>query len=107
VNGADPLDFDQGWPTYPDHEDMVVEGECPRCGDPVDRDSVDVGVGTIYGPWGCCCGWSEHPEYDAKYGRGSQYDAKGGFTTTTGVYYPEGNIVTRLMRAAEKVSEQD
>lgn len=18
----------------------------------------------MYGPWGCCCGWSESPEYD-------------------------------------------
>lgn len=34
---------------------------CPECGGTCDRDSVDVGVGVIYGPWGCCdCGWGEN-----------------------------------------------
>lgn len=38
---------------------------CERCGAPCDRDEVDVGVGVIYGPWGCYdCGWSEDPRYD-------------------------------------------
>jgi hypothetical protein len=38
---------------------------CPKCTNDCDRMSVDVGVGIIYGPWGCpLCGWSEVPEYD-------------------------------------------
>lgn len=33
---------------------------CPCCGAPCQRDEVDVGVGTITGPWGCPdCGWVE------------------------------------------------
>lgn len=36
--------------------------KCPHCGsaDQLWRDEVDVGVGTIYGPWRCdYCGWDE------------------------------------------------
>lgn len=34
---------------------------CPRCGGPLDRDEVDVGVGVIYGPAGCpACFWTEN-----------------------------------------------
>jgi predicted RNA-binding Zn-ribbon protein involved in translation (DUF1610 family) len=48
-----------------DHEEMVTEGTCPRCGDTnIWRESCDVGVGVIYGPYGCQCGWSEDWEYD-------------------------------------------
>jgi hypothetical protein len=34
---------------------------CPKCGSThVDRDEVDIGVGTQCGPWACFdCGWSE------------------------------------------------
>lgn len=38
--------------------------KCPNCGEMCDRDSVDVGVGVMYGPWGCYCGWSERAEYN-------------------------------------------
>lgn len=42
---------------------------CPKCGSQCERDEVDVGVGIIYGPYGCyCCGWSESPEYDGSEG---------------------------------------
>lgn len=37
---------------------------CPNCGDNCSRDEADVGVGVIYGPWGCYCGWSESTTYD-------------------------------------------
>lgn len=37
---------------------------CPNCGSECSRDQVDVGVGVIYGPWGCYCGWSESCEYN-------------------------------------------
>lgn len=40
---------------------------CPHCGSPCDRESVDVGIGVMHGPWGCgSCGWSENPEYDSR-----------------------------------------
>jgi len=41
--------------------------KCPNCGsEEVWRDEVDVGVGVIYGPYGCAdCGWSESAKYDA------------------------------------------
>lgn len=45
------------------------ECNCPKCGEECCRDSVDVGVGVIYGPWGCySCGWSSDPEYDSSNG---------------------------------------
>lgn len=42
--------------------------QCPKCQEDCHQESVDVGVGTIYGPWGCICGWSEWPEYDSSNG---------------------------------------
>jgi hypothetical protein len=45
------------------------EMKCEECGGDCYRDEVDVGVGVIYGPWGCPgCGWSEssiytHPQH--------------------------------------------
>ena len=43
---------------------------CPRCGnDDCWRDEADVGVGIMYGPYGCpCCGWSEDERYDVTSG---------------------------------------
>ena len=41
---------------------------CPLCGDNCMRDEVDIGVGTIYGPFGCSCDWSESAEYDRSNG---------------------------------------
>ena len=37
---------------------------CPDCGsNALDRDEVDIGVGTQTGPWRCLdCGWEEKPE---------------------------------------------
>lgn len=42
--------------------------KCLRCGEECWRDSVDVEVGVMYGPWGCPCGWSDNPEYDVSEG---------------------------------------
>lgn len=58
---------------------------CPRCGRECSRDEADVGVGVIYGPWGCYCGWSESPDYDVSAGPkltadGYQLDQWGGAT---------------------------
>jgi len=40
--------------------------KCPKCKSiEVWRDSVDVGVGIMHGPYGCAdCGWSEDEKYD-------------------------------------------
>lgn len=41
------------------------EQECPKCQERCMRESVDVGVGVMYGPWGCPgCGWSSDSDYD-------------------------------------------
>lgn len=49
---------------------MMVEHECPSCGGMCHRDSADIGVGVVYGPWGCPeCGWSEYEEYDQRSGQ--------------------------------------
>lgn len=58
---------------------------CPRCGEPCNRDEVDVQVGIIYGPYGCECGWSEYSAYDVTGGprldgHGNQIDQWGGLT---------------------------
>lgn len=45
--------------------------KCPNCGSEgtLDRESVDIGVGTMYGPWGChACRWSESSKYDCSKG---------------------------------------
>lgn len=49
---------------------MSEEMKCPKCGsDDLWRESADVGVGVIYGPYGCPgCGWSEQSEYDRSNG---------------------------------------
>lgn len=42
---------------------------CPHCGEPCDREEVDVDVGVIHGPWGCAgCGWSSDSAYDSRDG---------------------------------------
>ncbi|KPM55764.1 hypothetical protein ACG83_10855 [Frankia sp. R43] len=57
---------------------------CPSCGDQCSRDEADVGIGTIYGPWACYCGWSGDPRYDVRDGarteRGYAVDQWGGLT---------------------------
>jgi hypothetical protein len=76
--------------------------DCPKCGDECWREDADVGVGIIYGPWGCpSCGWSESGAYDLSEGK-SPIDEKGGVTDQFGMYYPPENSVARayLMAAA-------
>jgi len=53
--------------------------KCPECSEACDRDAVDVGVGVIYGPWGCnTCGWSEDPKYNHPTAE-SGFDPQGGY----------------------------
>lgn len=55
--------------------------DCPQCGEECYRDEVDVGVGVIYGPWGCYCGWSEYPVRQAEEDHPGYYcDPWGGLT---------------------------
>lgn len=73
--------------------------ECPRCGRPgLCRDSVDVGVGVINGPWGCPCGWSEDERYDLQSGGGVQPD--GTYIDQYGGLLPACNPVA-IMRLQE------
>lgn len=52
-----------------DKSDFPRNPLCPCCKEPVWRESADVGVGVIYGPWGCSiCGWSSDPYYDCRSG---------------------------------------
>lgn len=81
------------------HETMVIEGTCPRCGcTEVWREDVNVGVGIIYGPYGCPdCGWSESEEYDLQYRGGLQED--GSYLSPYGGLWPAGSIVAKAIKA--------
>ena len=62
---------------------------CPCCRHECRRESVDIGVGIQYGPWGCSsCGWSEHEEYDCR--DGINTDSLGNKTDQRGILYPKG-----------------
>lgn len=68
--------------------------ECPNCGEEPFRDEVDVGVGVLYGPYGCYCGWSESPEYDSSKGEspkqkenpGWYVDSRGGMVRLSSIH---------------------
>lgn len=58
---------------------------CPECASECERDKADVGIGIMYGPWGCRCGWSEQEEYNyagksAPIRDGCRIDSRGGLT---------------------------
>lgn len=65
---------------------MSDQFHCPKCGTECWRESADVGVGVIYGPWGCPqCGWSDAEEFDISDGpktteHGGRIDQFGGVT---------------------------
>jgi hypothetical protein len=55
---------------------------CEKCGEECERDEVDVGVGYVYGPWGCWqCGWSEDPRYDSSKGESPAEKEKPGWAS--------------------------
>lgn len=70
---------------------------CPNCKNEAWRESADVGVGIIYGPWGCECGWSEDDEYNTLTGKGGVQE-NGSYTTPQGVIYPSGNLIALYMK---------
>ena len=44
---------------------FMDEMKCPKCDAPCERDGVDIGVGTQYGPWYCTeCDWLEGQDKD-------------------------------------------
>lgn len=79
------------WPVITD------ESPCPRCGETeLWRESADVGVGIIYGPYGCpCCGWSENEEYDLQKGGGVQPD--GSYIDPYGGLLPADNPIAKML----------
>lgn len=79
---------------------------CPNCGEETWRDSADVGVGVIFGPYGCSCGWSEWDEYNQLLGNGGR-QANGGYTDPYGVHWPSRNPVTALMKESETFGDED
>jgi len=87
------------------HEEMVEEGVCPRCNyDNLWREHADVGIGVIYGPWGCSmCGWSEYEEYDLDFGGGVQDD--GSFLDQYGMQYPATHHLSKIILRESKVDE--
>lgn len=62
--------------------------KCPKCkSTEVWRDSVDVGVGIMHGPYGCAeCGWSENEQYDQS--KGPKYSKSGCLTDQWGGLHP-------------------
>lgn len=81
-------------------EIMQTEGICPHCGSEAWREDADVGVGIIYGPWGCSCGWSEWDEYNQLLGNGG-WQPNGSYTDPHGGLWPAENPVVLMMRKAE------
>lgn len=71
---------------------------CLNCNEQCDRDEVDVGVGIIYGPYGCgYCGWSESEEYDRSKGK-SKYEQENPewIVTPTGNAYRKSALEDKL-----------
>lgn len=76
--------------------------QCPHCETDCYRDEADVGVGVIYGPWGCPgCGWSEDERYNRLL-KPPGPDAKGGYTDQYGGYWPVGSTMAQAFRLADE-----
>lgn len=75
---------------------------CPKCNEICERDSVDIGVGVIHGPYGCPrCAWSEFTEYDLSEGK-SPVDENGGAIDQYGGYHPPKSTTALAYRLAKK-----
>lgn len=75
---------------------------CPKCGEECHRDSVDIGVGVMHGPWGCpACGWSESSEYDLSGGR-DPVRADGSAIDQYGGVHPVGSSMALAYRLARQ-----
>lgn len=68
---------------------------CPKCKKEVDRQTVDVGVGVISGPYGCFnCGWSEDPHYDCseEWSKGNEKREGDGFIDPLGGWFRDKKL---------------
>ena len=71
---------------------MSETRNCPKCGGECWRESVDVEVGVIHGPWGCSdCGWSEDPYYDSSEGPPPYEKSNPGLTCN-----PQGGVFKKI-----------
>lgn len=70
---------------------------CPNCGEEAWREEADVGVGIIYGPWGCSCGWSEDDKYNRLTGSGGVQPC-GAYIDPQGMVYPKDSPIAIIMR---------
>jgi hypothetical protein len=81
--------------------------KCLKCNCDCVRDSVDVGVGVIHGPYGCPdCGWSEDSDYDLSGGR-NPVDEKGGVIDQFGGYHPPGSSRALAYKLADQLAGDD
>lgn len=80
---------------------------CENCKeDQCTRDSVDNGVGIVYGPYGCpSCGWSEWDEYDLSKGQ-NPMDEKGGVIDQYGSYHPPGSWRALAFKKADQLMKE-
>lgn len=80
---------------------------CPKCGGETHQDSVDVGVGIMYGPRGCIeCGWSEDPEYDMTDPDNREPTERGGYKDQFGGLHPAGSSMALAYRLAEQAEKK-
>jgi hypothetical protein len=78
-------------------EGLTDDGPCPSCGEHgIWRESADVGIGIIYGPFGCPCGWSEDSCFDQSSG---PTEAPDGWRAT-----PQGMLVN-IEREREEIDD--
>ncbi len=81
--------------------------DCPKCGDECWRDSADVGVGYIYGPWGCpTCGWSEDSELDRTNPQRLPSVRDGYWHDQFGGVWPVESIIENAGRFGQKMAEE-
>lgn len=83
------------------------EIKCGNCGEDTIQDSVDIGIGIIYGPRGCpVCGWSEDPEYDLSKGQ-SNIRPDGSVFDPYGRVWPAGSVEAKSIVKAKNEEGKD
>lgn len=70
--------------------------KCPNCLCEAIRESVDVGVGLMHGPWGCPCGWSEDGRYNTI--GGPKFTEHGGLIDPLGGVWPAESDEAKLAK---------
>ena len=72
--------------------------QCPKCNDTCKQESVDIGVGVIYGPWGCpSCAWCQDSTYDLSEDQ-SPIRSDGVVFDQYGCLYPRDNLYAIMVR---------